>query len=144
MAINDRPNVIEQMPAGGGVNKPASGTYGDKVETERLKQALPQSQPAGNVMPAPPQAAPTPPSAPGMGPAPTGPPGLPAGILAPTRRPDQPVGAPLSTPVDPFAGAVDARQRRMRLLDALSTHPDASPEVREWASVVKQKLIARG
>lgn len=132
------PSIIEQMPAGGNVSRPQSGSYGEKAEAERLKQALPQSDAA------PPQQAGTPPSGFGTAPSPTRAPALPPGLLAPTTRPDVPVSTPLAVPTDPFAGAVDARQRRLRMIDIISTHPDASPELKEWASVVKQKLIARG
>jgi hypothetical protein len=137
---NTTPNVIEQQPAGGGVNKPASGTYGEKASVDRLKQELPStgSQPQP-VQPAP--------SAAGGGlAAPAAPSSLPKGLVAPSVRPGVPVSTPLAGAagaVDPFAGAVDARQRRLRYLDLLAQQAD-SPEVREWAEIVKQKLIERG
>lgn len=136
--MNESPDVLAQVPAGGGMNKPTSGTYGEKTELAALQQELPISPATPQ-----PQVMPTPPSA--GGPKPTPPAGLPRGLLAPTSRPDVPVSTPLAGPVtDPFAGAVDARQRRLRALDILSQHPDASPELREFASILKQKLIARG
>ncbi len=137
----DSPDVVEQQPAGGGVNKPASGTYGEKTELANLQAALPQGEP-----PAPgPTVQPTPRPA-GGGAGPTAPAGLPAGLSAPTQRPEVPVGTPLQAPAptDPYAGAVDERQRRLRLLEMLSQHPQASPELREWADTVMRKLIARG
>ena len=51
-----------------------------------------------------------------------------------------PTGQPPT--VDPFAGAVDAAQRRLRLLDMIETSQEASPELREWAAILKSKLIA--
>lgn len=143
MAANDMPDV-NKMP-GPRVNRPASGVYGEKASADRLAAQLPKAQPPSDVMGPGPGAAPAP-SLPGGGglarPASAAPTGLPPGLLRPSDRPNEPVGTPLSGPVDPYAGAVDARQRRMRLLDMLSTHPEASPEMREWATIVKQKLIS--
>ena len=137
---NSTPDVLEQVPAGGGMNKPASGTYGEGAELERLKQQLPSS----DQQPQQPSPAPTPPSG-GMGGGGVGPPpsGLPRGLASPTQRPDVPVSTPLQggPPADPLGGAVDARQRRLQYIDLLSQHAD-SAEVREWAETVKQKLIA--
>ncbi len=141
----DMPEVTKL--ASPSVNRPASGTYGEKAAADRLKQQLPAAQPVGDVMGPGPGAAPAP-TLPGGGgpPAPMGaqPAGLPRGLLRPSDRPTEPVGAPYGGPADPYAGAVDARQRRLALLDMLSTHPEASPEVREWAEIAKKKLIARG
>jgi hypothetical protein len=136
-------NVVEQQPAGGGVNKPASGTYGERAELEALHQELP----SGGAAPPPgPGVAPMGgPASPGA--LPGGPPaGLPAGLLSPTGRPGVPGFSPLEDglPQDPMAGAVDPQQQRMLLLDALAEHPEASTEVREWARVVREKLISRG
>lgn len=140
----DSPDVIDQVPAGGGVNKPSSGTYGEKAELERLKQQLPASEPVQPVSPN--QGGPGPVPQRRGAPAPPGAGGLPSGLLAPTKRPDVPAmpsPEPMA-PADPFAGAVDHRQRRLLALDMLSTHPDASPDLREWATIVKQKLAGRG
>lgn len=133
------PDVLEQVPAGGGMNKPESGTYGEQTELAALQQALP-AQPASPQ----PQMQPVPSTTGGGVSAP--PSGLPRGLTAPTTRPDVPASTPLGPPqpTDPYAGAVDARQRRLRLLDILSQSPDSSEEIREWASILKQKLIARG
>lgn len=135
----DSPDVLEQVPAGGGMNKPESGTYGEKTELAALQAALPQAEPT-----APQPDVQVTPSSTGSAPRPTAP-GLPAGLMAPTQRPDVPVSTPLAgAPVNPLAGAADARQKRLMLLDILSRNPQASPEVQEWASILKQKLIARG
>lgn len=137
-------NVMEQQPAGGNPMQPSSGTYGEGAERERLEQQLP----IGDGPPAPPS-----PSGPVGRPAgPAALPGMPAGgaapggvpdvLLGPSDRPDVPVGTPLDAgAADMFPGAVDARQKRLALLDMLTTHPDASQEVREWASIVRSKLI---
>lgn len=134
-----QPDVLEQVPAGGGVNKPASGTYGEGAELDRLKAALPGG---GD------RTRPTSPTPPSMG-MPSGPgaPGAPAGLPEvlgrPTTRPDVPINTPLApmTPQNPVAGAVDAQQRRLALLDALSQSPEVSEETREWAGVVMKKII---
>jgi len=137
--MNESPDVLEQVPAGGGMNKPASGTYGEKAELAALQQALPigDAPPEPDVQPAPSP----------MGSArPTATSGLPPGLLAPTQRPDVPVSTPLAGlgPADPLAGAADVRQKRLLLLDALSQSEEVSPETREFAALLKQKLIARG
>jgi hypothetical protein len=133
------PDVLAQVPAGGGMNKPASGTYGEKTELAQLQAELPQAEPAvqPDVRPSP--------AAPMGGPPPSAPSGLPQGLMAPSQRPDVPVSTPLAGPAaDPMAGAVDARQRRLRMLEILCYHPQASPELREFAENLKQKLMARG
>jgi hypothetical protein len=138
---NPQPDVLAQVPAGGGVNKPASGTYGEKAELERLEAQLPGSEPSA---PVPQEVSPLP-GVPSGSAVPAPPSGLPRGLTLPSRRPDVPVSTPLQgPPADPYVGAVNARQRRLALLDMLSEHPEASPELQEWAEILKQKLIARG
>ena len=58
----DAPNIIEQQPAGGGVNSPESGTYGEGAALERLRGALPAMDASA------PQAMATPGGTPGPGP----------------------------------------------------------------------------
>lgn len=138
------PSVMEQQPAGGNPMKPESGTYGERAELEALHQQLPSGAPAAGA-PAPGVAPGPPPGMPqGQRPA-SGPAGLPGGLLAPSGRPDVPVFSPLDEglPQNPMAGAVDAQQQRLLLLDALAEHPEASLEVKEWARVVREKLISR-
>jgi hypothetical protein len=138
--MNESPDVLEQVPAGGGMNKPESGTYGEKAALADLQKQLPvqdQQQPGPAMQPTP--------GPMGGRPAPSS--GLPPGLMAPTRQPDVPVSTPLtgqSAVGSPLAGAADVRQKRLLLLDALSQSPEVSPETREWASIMKQKLIARG
>ena len=68
--------------------------------------------------------------------------GLPRGLVAPTARPDVPVSTPLAggPAPDPLGSGTDARQRRLQYIDLLSQHAQ-SPEVREWAETLKQKLV---
>lgn len=141
---------IDKTPIPGGpVNQPASGTYGEKAATSRLKSQLPP-MPGGvpGEGAGPPGAGGgSPVSLPAPGPGPVAPgaespiPGVPAGIIRPTSRP----GVPVNSPFDPSAGSpmppsMTPSQERLNILDALSQHPD--PEVSEWASLVKEALIA--
>jgi hypothetical protein len=137
-------NVMEQQPAGGNPMRPSSGTYGESAERDRLKQQLPSAGgPVAPEQPSGPVGRPAGPSAlPGMPAGGAAPGGVPDVLLSPTDRPDVPVSSPLDMgSPDMFPGAVDARQKRLALLDMLTAHPDASPEVREWASIVRSKLI---
>ena len=87
--------MIDQVPVGGGMNKPASGTYGEKAPLERLEAQLPDAgdpQAAGQ--------APLPP----MGQTPPLPPpaaGLPRSIFEPSRQPGVPAGAPMAPDAPP-------------------------------------------
>jgi hypothetical protein len=130
---------INKMPLpGGNVNSPASGTYGEGVALERLKQQLPEPSappmPSGGGMP--------PMQSPGVRPATGAPaPGLPPALLAPTSRPN----VPAATPLAPMGGQMmpaTGQQRRMQLLDALATSPNVSDETREWAQLLMDHLIA--
>lgn len=137
---NSTPDVIEQVPAGGPVNEPASGTYGEKAELARLQQELPSSDPtqtAQQVQPTPSRGGLSTGGGPGSAPA-----GLPAGLTAPTTRPDVPVSTPLAgPPPDLMAGAADQRQRRIVFARLLSEQGQ-SPEIREWGRILYQKLTA--
>lgn len=131
---NSTPDVLEQVPAGGGVNKPASGTYGEKADLARLQQELPSSETAAPQR----QVSPVPPAT-SRGVASAQPPGFPRGLTLPTSRPDEPIATPLEQPTDPFAGTTDDRQRRIRYLTLLEQQA-TSPEVREWARIVRERL----
>ena len=131
-----QPDVLAQVPAGGGVNKPASGTYGEGAALERLKAQLPilpQGDPQGG------PAAPPPMPAPGMGGAPPpAPPGLPQALLAPSAHPGTPVSTPLQMPAPiPPSG----REQAILALQNMAQDPAASEESREWAGAVLNKLI---
>lgn len=132
----DMTDITKQPLPGGNVNKPASGTYGEGVALERLKQQLPVPD-AVPAMPAGPSAMPSPPvSSPGSPP----PPGLPPVLLAPTARPDVPMASPLAG-VPMAQQPMTAAQRRLAVLDALVNSPDVSQETREWAQLVIENLV---
>ena len=87
---------IEKTPTQNtSVNKPESGTYGEKAELANLRRSLPEMQPPSEGPSAPggmtPGAPPTERSAP-MGRPKTGPRMLPGPILNPTSQPDVPGG----------------------------------------------------
>ncbi len=126
------PDVIEQMPAGGGVNKPESGTYGDGVELSRLQSALPGAQPAQSspTMPAPPPMTPRPPQPQSTG--------LPSALFGPTTQPDIPVSTPPSLPT-PVAGTPP--EQRIQLLDSYSNNPAFSEESRAYFRQYRDRLI---
>lgn len=136
----------EPVPAGGGVNKPSSGTYGEKAAVARLQQQLPAvERPVGPggaggqgpVTPPGPGPRPgPPPSGGGGGQSPI--PGIPAPIFAPTNRPTTPVNAPLAEPGQ-APGVATPSQAQLRILDALKMHED--PEVAEWAGMVFDYLV---
>lgn len=136
----------EDYAGGTPVNKPASGTYGEKADLSRLQKSLPQTsagpQPAGaqpmpaiNPQPISPQPAaqgrPTTGAAPPLG--------VPSVLLSPTTQPDRPVNTPLSSP-SPTA-VVNPMQSRLAMLDALANSPDVSPTTREWAQNLIDLLL---
>ncbi len=137
---------IEKTPTGDtALNKPASGTYGEKADLNRLKQALPpmergkQGAPRqGSPMPSPSGQVPQRP----MGRPTNGPLNLPAGISSPTNRPEVPMNTPLSQgPTMPQRNPA-ADKQRLAILEALSTHPQVSRQTREWAASVAEYLIS--
>lgn len=127
------------MPAGGNVNSPASGSYGEGAALERLKRDLPSTASPAPSAQNPTSPMPTPPVGAGVSNAPS--PGVPAAILAPTSRPDVPVSTPLNpgalTPVQ-MSGA----QRRIAILDTLANSPNVAESTREWAKLALEKAIA--
>ena len=133
---------IEKTPTGDtAINKPESGTYGEKAELNRLKQSLPpmdgQGQQPQGPAPMPDRGGATPPRPTGR--PVKGPSDLPSGIMQPAGGdPSRPLSAPAQMPQRPAA----ADQQRLAILDALSTHPDVSQETREWAELVKEYLIS--
>jgi hypothetical protein len=129
----------DQALPGGGINSPASGTYGEKASLQRLEQSLPKAAPPG---PGQEQGAPVAPL-PNTSPAPRPQPGaVPAGILSPSTMPDVPQSTPLAgIPANPMVAAQTARQRRLSALDAWISNPATSPETKEWAQTWRDKLI---
>jgi len=132
----------EPIPAGGNVNSPASGTYGEKASLARLEQDLPHveshggQQMGGQGMATPPGPGPSGPMGLGGGGGESPIPGVPGPIFDPTARPDIPVDTPF---VEPETGAVGPTQGQLRVLDALKM--DEDPEVVEWATMVLDYLI---
>lgn len=132
------------------VNQPASGTYGEQAELEKLKQSLPAG--AVGQPPAPTAAPPAPlstdtiaPPSTAAGRPPSGaaiPPGISSAIFAPTQHPEVPGNTPLApTPAGPLAGAQTPAQGRLLILDMLANNPDVSPATREWAQMMVRALV---
>lgn len=141
MNVNEGPDVIEQVPAGGNVMAPDSGSYGDKAATDRLRKSL--QVPAGSGSPTAPQPSPVPAGGPsGRPPAPAAPGTVPDVLMSPTTMPDVPVSKPLASPPSPTA-TVDAAQRRLRLLSLLAESDEVSQETKEWAQLVLDALAGR-
>lgn len=140
---------IGKVPTGpGNVNKPASGTYGEKTELANLKASLPPMDPnAGpggqkaQLPPIKPMVTPTPGNLGGRPAGASAPPGVPAPIVAPTTRPEVPVTTPLSDSVAAPVPDLDAAGRRLQILDLLANSPDVSESTREWASRVLKALV---
>lgn len=138
-----QPDVVEQLPVTGNPMEPTSGSYGRVAETDRLKQQLdlpgapgpggPGVQPTQGPPPGMPQGAQVP-SAPG---------GVPDILMGPTQNPNTPPSTPLQAPFAGAPGAVNAAQRRLATLEALSQSDQVSDETREWAADVLQKLASR-
>lgn len=126
-----QPDVIEQLPAGGSPNQPASGTYGEVADLDRLKQALPVPQ--GPTAPSP-----TPmPAGGGRPPVPGPTPGLPQGILAPSRQP----GVPVQTPLEQgFQPAQTRSAQVVQQLHAVMRDPNVSDMTREFAELLLDRL----
>lgn len=121
-------------------NTPASGSFGEKAELNRLKSSLPGDAGSGPQGPGPsaypgvasvPQA----PGRPAQGPA-----GIPSAVLAPTQS-TAPVTSPLRRePVNPVAAQANDQQRRLALYDTLSQHPHVSQETREFFRMIRDRL----
>jgi hypothetical protein len=143
------PGELEKQPTGAGsVNKPASGTYGEKAAQERLKEQFPTEPGASGPMQdaqAPLPGPGTPLQGGGDGGRPvSAPAGVPSAILGPTAQPDTPLNTPLagSGQVSQLPGAQNVAQARVALLQALASSPDVSEETRAWAKVVLEALSA--
>jgi hypothetical protein len=135
---------VEQIPVTGNPMQPQSGTYGRVAETDRLKQALnlPGGSAPGSGGPAgPPPMTGQPPGGAAVGQPP--PSGVPDVLLAPTSMPDVPQSTPLASPYVSSPTSVTAAQRRISVLQALSTSDTVSEETREWAATVLEKLASR-
>jgi len=138
MPARQLPSDVEKAPVGNPVNQPASGTYGDKANLDRLESNLPDPTPGS---PGDPNAAAGAPPIDTQGVTnvrsnrdAAGLPGLPAPILTKSDRPNSPAGR---TPLDrgnPTA-AVSPSQKRLALATMLAESPDVSEETRELAKL---------
>lgn len=142
------PDTVEKTQyADTSVNKPASGTYGEKAQVERLRQALPTapSAPGGPGGPTPMQAPPGGrplPNAPGRPSSSTMPPNVPEVLAHRTERPNVPMSTPLMGPTQSnVASAESAKQARVAMLMALKDSPEVSETTREWAAALLQALL---
>lgn len=138
-------NELEKQPQNGPkVNRPASGTYGEKADLDRLKQQLPPMNPqqeGGG--PAGPAVSPPTVGLPGQpGRPPGGPPGVPGGIMAPTSLPNVPLGTPLQQGGAPAGQSQNAQEARIGLLQQLANSQDVSEETRDWAKAVLALLTS--
>lgn len=127
------PDVVEQLPAGGNPNAPSSGTYGEEAALDRLKAALPNSNPDQ-----PQRVAPRPmPSTPSPVPPPA--PGLPPGMFTPTAQPQ----TPISTPLTEFGPQVPGSREEaiIQTLDLLTRSEDASETTKELARLILDRII---
>ena len=139
MAARQLATDVEKTEIGNPANQPASGTYGDKAELDRLEASMP---PPTEGSPNDPNAAQAIPEVDGSqvrnarsNREAQGMPGLPAPILAKTNRPNTPAGeTPLRGASE--AATVTPRQQRLALLDMLANSPEVSEETREWAQLV--------
>lgn len=124
------PFELEKTPVPG-QNRPASGTYGEQADLDRLRQSLPspQGQP-----PAGPQGPPGTPLNPPVQAGP--PPGVPAPIMAPSDRPQVPLGTPLVNTGQPVLVPESPSQARMAFLHALVQSPETSEVTKRWAEAV--------
>ena len=128
--------TIEKSPtADVSVNKPKSGTFGEKAEEQRLRDSLPPLGPAQGGVPG---------LEPSPMPAPTG--GLPA--QSGGRPPSSPAGVPSvllegepPSPVEqPNAPSANPQAARISLLEQLVSNEEVSDTTREWARIVLEAL----
>ena len=133
---------LEKQPtADTRVNKPQSGTYGEKADLARLQQSLPPMTPQEGGGPAGPAVSPSAAGLPGQPGRPKGgPSGVPPGILAPSTQPNVPLATPLAGPAQPGGAPQNAQEARIGLLQALAKAQDVSEETREWAQAVLELL----
>lgn len=144
---------LEKLPLNNKVNRPDGGAYGERVELDRLKSALPSTSggpgqgPSGPTPP-PGQVRPTPVN-PGAGQGVLGsgaaPSGVPDVLASPTKYPNRPVSTPYrpggANPAAAGMGAANVQQTRLQVLDSLINSPNVGEETKEWAEIVRDALI---
>lgn len=135
------PDIVEKTPTQNmSVNKPESGTYGERAETDRLKKELPSSGgPVQGQQQAPPRAQATPNRPPENMPIPeeAGPKGVP-NVLMHEGKGLNPL---MPSTGGVMAGPENTAQARMALLDSLANSREVSEETREWAQIVLGMLL---
>jgi len=135
------PDIVEKTPTQNmSVNKPESGTYGERAETDRLKKELPSSGgPVQGQQQAPPRAQATPNRPPENMPIPeeAGPKGVP-NVLMHEGKGLNPL---MPSTGGVMAGPQNTAQARMALLDSLANSREVSEETREWAQIVLGMLL---
>lgn len=125
---------LEKTPQNGpSLNKPESGTYGEKVDLARLQGQLPPMGPAGG-----PGGGPGgPPGGPNVPPGgPPASPGVPGGVLRPTDRPNVPLSTPLVNTGQQAPQPGSAREVHIQVLQALVADSSVSEVTRQWAESV--------
>ena len=141
------PGELEKTPmADTSVNKPVSGTYGEKAALDRLQQQFPTEG-----APSPEGAAPLTPSPgrPFQGGSPGRPPNAPAGVpdvlMGPTNT-NTPLNTPLvrpsETPAGPLGGSGTLSEARIALLQSLASDPEVSTDTQVWAKWLLEVLGA--
>ena len=129
-------NTIEKTPtAGVSVNKPESGTFGEKADEQRLKDSLPPLGPGQGGVPGL-EPSPMPGPTGGM-PAQSGgrPPGTPEGVPSVLLQGDPPAIAE-----QPNAPNANPQAARIALLEQLVASEEVSDTTREWARIVLEAL----
>jgi hypothetical protein len=129
-----------------GVNKPASGTYGEKTALNNLQASLPTKEGAGAGGPQPPPVSSAPVRVAGGGPegrpktAAALPPGVPSALAAPTQQPGVPVGTPLDMG-QTAAPVGNSIEQSMLILQNLASSPAVSADTREWAQMTIELIV---
>lgn len=125
------------------VNKPESGTYGEKADLQRLRSQVPtsgstppqQQRPLPSISDRPVRPMPVPSRESIV-------PGLPDVLVEPSNREWEPLATmPMGAPRQL---TMTAQQLRLMKLDALANSPEVSPETREWARMLKRVLETGG
>jgi len=137
---------VSQIQIGNGqnVNKPSSGTYGEKAANNRLKQSLPAAPGGPTGQPTAPATQPNLPVPPPQAQRPTPKGILPDVLTAPTNRPDESVNTPFSGGAGAMQPPQTAQQLQLAILDTLRSAPGVSDRTREFAETLFQLYMEIG
>ncbi len=131
----DKTPTTQSGSGGTAVNRPESGTQGEKVDVQNLKDSLPQMGPGQ--------------ATPGLEPSPMPSPTGDMPTQAGGRPPNAPAGVPSvllgeggpPTPAEtPNAPAANPQAARITLLEQLVSSEEVSETTREWAKIVLEGL----